>query len=710
MNKTRRPRPLTDNSPLMISGLFVIVSILWIIFSDKIVAIIAGNSAPTMSLLQTLKGGTFVAATGIMLYVLINARLSMLRASEERFKALADHSPDTITQFDAKHRHLYVNSIIENQTGIAAEKFIGKTHAELGFPEEFCAIVDQAIDKVFTSRASNNIVFQLPSGVWIDWILAPEFSETGKVVTVVAAARDITKKKDADRALEYSEFRYRALFEAAGDGVVQFNAKGIIDCNHQMSKLLGYDDKNEILGKNPAEFFPEKQPDGKSSTESMRLIIASVQKETPLSFEWNFQTRNRHIAEVIISMSLVDSASGTLVAIVHDITELRRTQGQLRQSQKMQAIGQLAGGIAHDFNNVLGGIIGYADMTLDEITGNQLATRYVENILKASDRAKHLVSQILTFSRQGLQEKYPINLKPVVNEVMELLRASLPSSITLSQHIAKDTSPVIADSTKIHETIMNLATNAVHAMDEKGELSITLREEITKEQRSGIIGSIIPGFYSILEVRDTGTGIEENLISRIFEPFFTTKNINKGTGLGLSVVYGVMESHNGNIQVESTVGQGTVFRLFFPKTMNETVTESVNHLPIPSGNERILFVDDEPALVELGNMILSSVGYEVTVLTDSRAALQLLKEHLDDFDLLITDQSMPYYTGVELATEVLKIRPGFPILLCTGFSNKVNEKSAKEMGCRDFAIKPLSKRSLTEKVRSVLDNKSSVIT
>lgn len=285
---------------------------------------------------------------------------------------------------------------------------------------------------------------------------------------------------------------------------------------------------------------------------------------------------------------------------------------------------------------------------------------------------------------------------------MELFRVSLPSTITLVSKVDRDTCPVIADPTKVHEALMNLATNAVHAMDEKGELKVILREDTIGIEKNGIMGPIAPGIYSIIEVEDTGKGMDNALIERIFKPFYTTKGEGKGTGLGLSVVYGAMQSHSGNIEIESNRDKGTVFRLFFPKISKEVVSEIASRPQVPKGNEIILFVDDENSLVEMRKSMLSSLLYKVTAVTESRVELELLTNRIQDFDLLITDQTMPHISGIELARTILKLNPEFPIIICTGFSSKVDEKKAKEIGCRDFAVKPLTKRILAEKIRRAL--------
>ena len=505
------------------------------------------------------------------------------------------------------------------------------------------------------------------------------------------------------KILKTREHCYRTLFESAGDGVFIFDKTGIIDCNKQTLNLFKYADRKDLTGKKPWELSPPFQPDGRSSEEAAAERIELALKGIPQFFNWQHLNSEGSIIDGSISISLADAEAGILVAIFHDMTEFNYLQEQLQQSLKMKAVGQLAGGVAHDFNNILSAVLGYAELASDEVKGKQPVSGYIENIIKAGSRAGQLVSRILTFSRQSNELKLPVSLTPIVNEVVELLRASLPSTTELKLQVVKDTSPVIADPGRVHEVLMNLASNAVSAMDEKGTVEVILREEKTASEIPGIIGPIAPGFYSVIEVRDTGEGMDESIISRIFEPFYTTKSDKKGTGLGLSVVYGVMQSHKGNIQLESIIGKGTVFRLYFPKTKEKTVSENIIKKSSPEGKERILFVDDEEVLAELGKSMLSALGYVVETATDSTEAYKLLLDSIQDYDLLITDQTMPNLTGIELAEKVLKIDPQFPVILCTGFSTKVNERKAKTAGCRGFAYKPLTRQLLADLIRTVLD-------
>ena len=315
-----------------------------------------------------------------------------------------------------------------------------------------------------------------------------------------------------------------------------------------------------------------------------------------------------------------------------------------------------------------------------------------------------LVRQILAFSRKDREEKVPVYIKPIIDEVLHLLRASLPSSINISSYIERDTVPVLADSTKIHEIIMNLCTNAVHAMEgEKGNLEIKCLEKDVKEKIPGIISSILPGKYTVITIKDDGCGMTEEIINHAFEPFYTTKPVGKGTGMGLSVVFGIVQSHNGNITLETKPGGGTKFQIYLPKTKGKAKNQHVRRFQSPRGSEKILFVDDEKTLGEMAKDMLGGLGYKVTVFDDSLQALEKFQENPEIFDLVITDQTMPDMTGIELSRKILKIRKDIPIILCTGYSKQVDEEKALELGIKKFLLKPFDKRTLSRAIRSTLD-------
>jgi CheY-like chemotaxis protein len=370
----------------------------------------------------------------------------------------------------------------------------------------------------------------------------------------------------------------------------------------------------------------------------------------------------------------------------------------------MEAIGTLAGGIAHDFNNILTAIIGYSELSYQSTSGNKKQQHYINQVLVGCERAKNLVNQILTFSRQTEHALQPMNVGPIIKETVKLLRASLPSTIQIQLHLNAVEDSVLADPTQIHQVVMNLCTNAAHAMNEGGGLmTIELRNppavpgtEITSDQAGKPLLELV--------VRDTGHGIPPDIMNRIFDPFFTTKETGKGTGMGLSVVHGIVKDHDGLIQVESSINQGSIFRVFLP-LLKEKMNKPKLETPFlsPTGNERILWVDDEPALTELGTKLLTLLGYDVKATSSSKEALEWFRDRPDDFDLVITDMTMPYLTGLELTREIIHIRWGIPVILMTGFSEELTVEVLKTAGIKELIRKPFHRDQLAREIRRILD-------
>jgi two-component system cell cycle sensor histidine kinase/response regulator CckA len=394
--------------------------------------------------------------------------------------------------------------------------------------------------------------------------------------------------------------------------------------------------------------------------------------------------------------------------IFDDITVRKSLEAQLRQAQKMEAIGTLAGGIAHDFNNILSAIMGYTDMALTHPKVDDRLRRYLNQVYMAGERATDLVKQILAFSRQSDQKPRPLRVSPIVKEVLKLLRASLPTTITIRQDIQSQTDTVLADPTQIHQILMNLCTNAAHAMREtKGELKVSLGPvEVKPGDTLIILHGLTPDMYLKLTVSDAGIGIAPDIMDRIFDPFFTTKKPSEGTGLGLSVVHGIVKSYHGAITVESEMGKGTEFHVYLPLLKETGEKREVGAVAdITGGKECILFVDDEEMLVELGKSMLTGLGYDVIGKTSSLEALELFRARPERFDLVITDMTMPNMTGIELARELMCIRPGIPVILCTGFSEAITPEKAKALGLREFIMKPIIKNQIAEAIRRNLDYK-----
>ncbi|MBF0476729.1 MAG: response regulator [Deltaproteobacteria bacterium] len=392
------------------------------------------------------------------------------------------------------------------------------------------------------------------------------------------------------------------------------------------------------------------------------------------------------------------------VRLGRDITDIRKLEAQLRQAHKLEAIGTLAGGIAHDFNNVLSPIIGYTEMALGDDPGTNPVRYELEQVLTAANRAKELVKQILAFGRSGQDQLMrPVDISQVVKEALALLRASIPTTIEIKQDIERGVA--IADSTQIHQIIVNLGANAAHAMEDGGRLTVSLKSvHLTGPDLTALsLIHLKPGPYLRLSVADTGHGMDAETVQRIFDPYFTSKDVGKGTGLGLAVVHGIVERHGGEIQIRSALGQGSVFDLYFPMVVKEPKNEAAPVQIAPKGSERILVVDDERAIAEYTAKTLKRLGYRATAQTNAREALDFFRTHAQEFDLVITDYTMPGLTGIELAKEILMIRPDIPIVLTTGFNEKATDQAAKETGIKELALKPLTKMSLATLVRKTLD-------
>jgi PAS domain S-box-containing protein len=512
-----------------------------------------------------------------------------------------------------------------------------------------------------------------------------------QVVPVLKARLEGKRSEDA---LRESEEKYRSIMESMKEPVYICSSDYRVEyMNKAMVRRTGHDATGEICYK--------------------------VIHEQGKKCSWCFYDRVQHgehvIGEIIspkdnriynVSHSPIYHIDGSIskLSIFRDISDLKKMETQLQQAQKMEAIGTLAGGVAHDFNNVLSPIIGYAEMTIIDAPENSTVRKNLNEILRSALRARDLVQQILTFSRQQDQELKPLKVQIAVREALKLIRSSLPTTIGIIQNIEEDCGLVMADPTQIHQIVMNLCTNAYHAMDETGgTLEVNLKEvELTVYDLTGL--DMEPGPYLCLKVSDTGHGMEQSVVERIFDPYFTTKEKDRGTGLGLAVVHGIVKSYKGDIKVYSELGKGTVFHVYLPRIKGADVSpESVPAKALPTGHESVLLVDDEEQIVSLEKQMLERLGYHVTARTSSIDALEEFREQPDKFDIVITDMTMPNMTGVRLAADLIKIRPDIPIAICTGFSEKISREKAYVLGIKAFLTKPIVMLELATTIRKILD-------
>ncbi|MBF0232455.1 MAG: response regulator, partial [Desulfamplus sp.] len=437
----------------------------------------------------------------------------------------------------------------------------------------------------------------------------------------------------------------------------------------------------------------------------------SLEDQPPIELAFNTKSGNIIWTETNLTFVRDDkNRPFEMLGVSRDITERKlaekekkRLETQLVQSNKLEAIGTLAGGISHDMNNILTAIMGYVEISLSDVASDSRIHQRLERVLEACHRARDLVKQILTFSRQDSQDNISVNINLIVKEVLKLIRASLPTTIKIQKSIPKDKYIIIADPTKLHQIIMNLCTNAGYAMQPYGGLLAVCTEVVELDPESaGKYMDLKPGSYIRLTVSDTGHGMAKEVMERIFEPFFTTKPRGQGTGMGLAMVHGIVKSLGGNIYVYSEVGKGTTFHILFPRAPEGKQPYICEPVCIATGSETILYVDDEGPIVDMAHEMLTSLGYKVEGVIGSLDALEKFKSNPDSFDLVITDQTMPEMTGCDLAKQIWKIRSDIPVIICSGFNDLVNPESAKLLGIREYLMKPYSKQDIATRIRRAL--------
>jgi signal transduction histidine kinase/CheY-like chemotaxis protein len=480
-----------------------------------------------------------------------------------------------------------------------------------------------------------------------------------------------------------------------------------------------------VVGYFTVSVFVSKIPGHTALQSNFYLILANflgmlIARHLEISARRDFYLEHRLSQEQAKAQALNEDLEHRVKTRTHDLeqsnallrskidalhrSEAERTklEAQLRQAYKMEAIGALAGGIAHDFNNILASTMGYTELALRKIEKGSDIEGHLREIYTASERARDLVRQILAFSRRSDEAPRPIQVGPIVKEVVRLLRSSIPSSIRIGQRLGSDAF-TLGDPVNIHQILMNLATNASHAMEEGAVLEIATHDIILDEAAALRIGGLSPGDYIRVSVSDTGHGITPEIADMIFEPYFTTKAPGEGTGMGLAMVYGIVRKYKGTVTVESKPGEGAVFTVYLPATERRKPAKVPRQEELPTGSERILLVDDELAIAEMGGLILSDQGYRVTIRESSRSALELFRSDPGAFDLIVTDMTMPEMTGDKLAVAVMDIRPDIPVILYTGYSKNITEEKAKKIGIRAFANKPVGRAELIKIIRDVLD-------
>ncbi len=645
-----------------------------------------------------------------------------LRASEYKLNAHLQNTPIVAITWDLNFRVIEWNPAAEAVFGYSKEEALGKHSTELIIHDEVKDVFDTIFRDLISdeggTRSTNENITKDGERIICDWYNTTLKDANGKVTGVASLAHDITDRKQAEEALQTSEKEYRSTLNDLLVGVV-VHAKdtSILLSNPEAANILGLTNE-QMSGKKAIDpswnFIHEDSTIMKVEDYPVSKIFS---EEKPLhDYVLGINSPDKdYVTWVIVNAIPVFSNDNKLNKVIVnfvDITDRKRVEeermkleGQLRQSQKMEAIGTLAGGIAHDFNNLLTPILGYAELVIMKLNGSGNEIKYLRNIEESARRAKDLVEKILIISRSSLAQTESVQLKNLVEEVLTVLRASVPPSIDIHQETDFDLPPISADPSQIYQVILNLCTNAIQAMQEGGELWIRLN----RIKHDHPQGQVVEEFLC-LSIQDNGCGMDAATLERIYEPFFTTneKGEQRGTGLGLSIISSVVKQHSGHMEVESDLGAGTIFRVYFPiLKMEEALTPKESESPIVPGNEHILFVDDEEMVNEMGTTLLRELGYKVTNFSDSREALRVFESNPQDFQLVITDYSMPHLTGPQLMEKIKIICSDIPTLLITGYSNLATPDNLQEWNCDGIITKPYDFKKLSQTVSRVLEKSKS---
>ena len=655
----------------------------------------------------------------------IRKRLSSeqaLRRERDRAQNYLDIAAVVMLAIDRQGNVAMINKRGCELLGLPEKEILGHNWSTVFVPSHeqatVTAILEQALRGEIEPVAYYENEIKIGSGelrriAWHNTVLR---DEAGNVQGTLSSGEDITErnrvKADRDRSLS----QLQATLEATTDGIL----------------VVDRDAKIRIFNKRFRTMWQIPDWVLETSDDRQALAMAAEQLADPDTFlakvqelfddprarsEDTFAFKDGRVFERYSRPQILNGKIIGRVWSFRDVTKARRDEAekaeleaQLRQTYKMEAIGTLAGGIAHELNNILGIIIGNTELAIDDIPQWNPARSCLAEIRRASLRAADVVRQVMSFSHKTPASRKPVNIGLTVKDALKLIRASIPANIEILPDIGCQTEMVLADPTAINQILMNLCSNAAHALkQDTGQMKISLEPVSLDHHAAAQFEDLSAGRYVKLTVRDAGSGIAPEIMDRIFDPYFTTKEVDEGLGMGLAVVYGIIKKHEGAIRIVSHPGQGTKAEVLFPQTEAQTETTATPPGDLPAGHERVLFVDDEASLVQVGTQILKRLGYRVSGHASSREALDQFQKTPDAFDLIITDMAMPEITGDRLARECREIRPHIPVILCTGHSDRIDEERAAGLGIKAYLLKPLNKSSLAKTVRKVLDEASPAV-
>lgn len=632
-----------------------------------------------------------------------------LEETQEHFQVLSDTLPHLISLIDRDLVVQYVNKKYSEVLQQEAETLKGQRLPDL-IGEDVFASMQENIDKALRGEPvqyQQRMEYPPPTKTrYMDGHLVPSFDADGQVSGFYNILSDITDFTHTQQALREEETRYATIFELVPDGILILSQKNnqIVQANEAAHHMYGFDPA-ALLSLPADQLLPEEEKDhareaqkvmdsGRAWLADMTHLRQDGQRFHVSCYGTRMQWRNET----------------HYLLIIHDNTFRREQEARLRQAEKMEAIGTLAAGIAHDFNNILSAVLGYSELALADIDKAHPAFANIRQIYHAGHRARRLVDQILTFSRQSDQARKPVMVPPVIKETVRFLRASLPATITIKTSIDNNCPPIIADATALHQIIMNLCTNAFHSMKDSndGILEVRLKAIAIKELPGFKLDNAVPQWVC-LDIIDTGAGMDKATLSHIFEPYFTTKKTGEGTGLGLATVHSLVQANDGHINVKSTPGKGTVFSLFFPVSQKPPDAPALSDSQkfflkdAPKGKECIMVVDDEINITDILSRSLSRLGYETETYQDPTQALEAFRQNPEKYDLILTDFTMPHLTGDRLAEKLHAIKSDIPIVLCTGYGQEAPIEILNQFGICEILHKPITGPQLAEQIRRVLN-------